>query len=135
MNKAIKLNTNGSMEIVDVPEQNFLEWCHRQIDTDLIENIYPRGLSKPYMLVADEEALLKDQPVINFLASWLYETQNHGHPICGTVLVMQQVINEHGFDTDGIPADKAMELAVSIANMLPTAVRAIKEKLGNQIKF
>lgn len=135
MSKAIKLRTDGHIEILDVPRQrSLLDWFYLQIGTNIIENVYPRGLEEPYMMVMDEEALLKDRPVINFLASWLYETQKHGHPICGTVLVMQRVMTWDGPDIGGIPDEEAMKLAVSIGQKLPMAIQAIKKKMGDQIK-
>ena len=135
MAKAIKLRTDGHIEIIDVPQQRgLLDWFYLQIGTNCIENVYPRGLEEPYMMVVDEEGLLKDRPVINFLASWLYETQKHGHPIVGTVLVMQRVMTWDGPDIGGIPEEEAMKLAVTIGQKLPIAIPTIKKKMGDQIK-
>ena len=135
MAKAIKLYTNGTIDIIDVPQQrSLLNWFYLQIKCSTIETVYPRGLEEPYMLVMDEEVLLKDRPVINYLASWLYETQKHGHPICGTVLVMQRVWTYDGPDIGGIPEDEAVKLAVSIGQKLPIAIQTIRKKMGDQIK-
>jgi hypothetical protein len=134
MAKAIKLRTDGHIEIIDVPQQRrLLDWLYLQIRCDTVETVYPRGLQEPYMMVMDEEALLKDHPVINFLGSWLYETQMHGHPICGTVLVMQRVLTWDGPDIGGIPEEEARKLADSIGQKLPVAIQTIKKKLGDQI--
>ena len=135
MAKAIKLRTDGHIDIIDVPQQrSLLDWFYLQIGTNIIENVYPRGLEEPYMMVMDEEALLRDHPTINFLGSYLYETQKHGHPICGTVLVMQRVMTWDGPDIGGIPEEKALPLAVSIGQKLPVAIQTIKKKMGDQIK-
>lgn len=59
MAKAIKLRTDGHIDIIDVPQQrSLLDWFYLQIGTNIIENVYPRGLEEPYMMVMDEEALL-----------------------------------------------------------------------------
>ena len=135
MSKAIKLRTDGHIEIIDVPQQrSLLDWFYLQLGCGSIENVYPRGLKEPYMMVVDEEGLLKDQPIINFLGSYLYETQKHGHPIVGTVLVMQRVMTWDGPDIGGIPEEEAMALAVSIGQKLPVAIQTIKKKMGDQIK-
>ncbi len=134
MAKAIKLRTDGHVEIIDVPQQGrLLDWLYLQIGTDIVETVYPRGLEEPYMMVMDEEALLRDRPVINFLGSWLYETQEHGHPICGSVLVMQRVMTWDGPDIGDIPEDEAWKLADSIGQKLPIAIQTIRKKLGDQI--
>lgn len=134
MAKAIKLRTDGHIEIIDVPQQRrLLDWLYLQIRCDTVETVYPRGLQEPYMMVMDEEALLKDHPIINFLGSWLYETQKHGHPICGTVLVMQRVMTWDGPDIGGIPEEEARKLADSIGQKLPVAIQTIRKKLGDRI--
>ena len=135
MAKAIKLYTNGSIDIIDVPKQRrMLDWFYQQIGCDCIETVYPRGLEEPYMMVVDDEALLKDGPVINFIASWLYETQKHGHPICGTVLVMQKEWGVDGYDIVGMPEDKAAQMVMDFSAVLPEAVLTIQKKLGDRLK-
>ena len=135
MTKAVKLLTNGAVEIIDVPDRrSLLDWFYQQIDCTCIENVYPRGLEYPYMLVVDGESLLKDRPTINFLASWLYETQDHGQPICGTALLMQRVMTDDGPDIGGIPGAEAGKKAIALGRMLPEAVIKIRKKLGDQLK-
>ena len=91
---AVKLTTNMSAMIVEKPEdQSMLDFCYQHCNCDMIEAVNPRGLDDPYMFVCDEEYLFKDHPVINFVASYLYETHKHKHPICGDVVVMR-----YGYD-------------------------------------
>ena len=135
MAKAIKLRTDGHVDIIDVPQQrSLLSWFYTQIGCSCIENVYPRGLQEPYMMVVDEEGLLKDDPVINFLGSYLYETQEHGHPIVGTALVMQRVLTYDGPDIGGIPDQEAQKLAFAIGQKLPFAIQAINKKMGDRIR-
>lgn len=130
MNTALKLCTDGRIEIITVPDTGLLEWCYSQIGADIIETVNPQGLEYPYMLIMDEEALLRNRPVVNFLASWLYKTQEHGHPICGTVLIMQHIMTPDGPDIGGVPYDEAQELASGIACFLPEAVLSVRKILG-----
>lgn len=135
MPKAIKLRTDGHIEIIDVPQKkSLLDWFYIQLQCGMIENVYPRGLEDPYMMVVDEEALLKDCPVINYLASWLYQTQEHGHPICGTVLVMQREWSPDGYNVVGIPENQVMELWTSFIRQMPDAIDMIRKKMGDQLK-
>lgn len=136
MSYAIKLHTNGAFDIIEVPNQkSLLDWFYQQIECDCIETVYPRGLEEPYMMVMDGEALLKDEPVINFMASWLYQTQEHGHPICGTVLVMQREWSPDGYNVGGIPENQVMELLASFIRQMPDAIDMIRKKMGDQLKF
>ena len=127
MAKAIKLCTNGAIEIIDVPEDKCLSWYYREIGCNMIEIVHAAGLETPYVMVVDEEALLKDHPVINCIASVLYGMPKHGQGICGTVLIMQDGMTEEGPDIIGIPDDKAEEMANIFRGMLPFAVMSVKE--------
>ena len=129
MTKAIKLCTNGDVELLDVPDIKDFHWYADQIGCDYIEAVYPQGLSEPNMMVVDEEGLLKEKPLVNFIASWLYGTQEHGHPICGDVLVMQNKLTPEGLDIVGIPEEEARALLKELANMLVSAYQTIRSKL------
>lgn len=134
--KAIRIMTDGNIEIIDAPEwydPDRLAWFAGQIGCEWIENVYPEGLNKPYMMVVDEEALLKDRPVINFLASWLYKTQEHGHPICGNALVMKTDFTDEGPDVVGLEEWEANQLADIFRNQLPIAVTSIRKAMGKRI--
>lgn len=135
MNKGIYLDVDGSIKLIDTPaiQGRDWRWFSQQIGCDWIENVYPRGLKEPYMMVVDEEARLKERPVINFLASWLYEAHMHGSPICGNCLIMQQVDTDEGPDIDGIPQIEAEILAKYLSDHLSQAIDAVSLRLGNQL--
>lgn len=102
MKYAVKLNVNGTADIILVPARRNWKWYSQQIGCEFIETVYPRGLEEPYMMIVDEEGLLKDKPIMNFYASWLYETHKHGHPIVGDVLIMKQVFTSSGMNIGGL---------------------------------
>lgn len=53
-----------------------------------IEHVNPKLLRRPYCLLVNEEGLLLGLPV-NYLASYMYGTHMHGHPIVGDVVLMK----------------------------------------------
>lgn len=63
-----------------------------------IEIVHPRRLERPYCIIVDEEFLLKNDPIFNLVGSWLYQTDIHGCPICGTIVIMKD-----GYNADGEP--------------------------------
>lgn len=63
-----------------------------------IEIVHPRRLEWPYCMIVDEELLLKNQFVLNPVGCWLYQTDVHGSPICGTIVIMK-----NGYNADGEP--------------------------------
>lgn len=58
-----------------------------------IEVVRPQGLKDPFLMIVNEEFLHLGLPE-NKIASWLYRTFVHGHPICGNALVMKEIITE-----------------------------------------
>ncbi len=58
-----------------------------------IEVVRPQGLKRPYLMIANEEFLHLDLAK-NDIAGYLYGTYKHGHPICGNVLIMKEIITE-----------------------------------------
>lgn len=130
MAKAIKLYDSGLVETIDVPEDKSLSWYYNHIGCDMIEIVHAVGLETPYLMVVDEEALLKDHPVINCIASLLYDMPKHGCAICGTVLIMQDGMTEEGPDIIGIPDDKAEEIANEFREMRLFAVRSVMDVMA-----
>lgn len=61
--------------------------CEPALDGS-IETVHPRGLARPYMMLVNEEGLLKGLP-LNPLGSLLYGTLEHGYPIVGNVIFMK----------------------------------------------
>lgn len=66
-----------------------------------IENVYPRGLPNPLMMVVNEEGAINRLP-LNYIASHWYGTRHHGHPIFGNVVVMAHGYTENGLDIIGL---------------------------------
>ena len=66
-----------------------------------IELVRPRGLARPFVMIVNDEGLLLDLP-LNRLGSILYETQKHGSPIVGNVVIMKEGWTCDGMDILGL---------------------------------
>lgn len=103
--KIIRVSTENEVTVHDYPEGSFSQ--QNAVLTELIGNecemfegvrakrLYER-LGFPFLpamnegesvsMLVDEEGLLKEEPVINPIGSYLYETDKHGYPIVGNIL-------------------------------------------------
>lgn len=62
-----------------------------------IEIVRPKHLPAPYVMLVNEEGLLKNMD-LNPLACWLYGTQEHGSPIVGPAVIVKEVMTDDGPD-------------------------------------
>lgn len=80
----------------EIYHREFQEPLHRsagEVVGGHIEFVRPSRLGKPYCMIVNEEFLLQGLPV-NPVGCYLYATDEHGHPICGNIIIMK----EHGED-------------------------------------
>ncbi len=133
MTYAVKLNTNGTADLIEVPDQRDWHWFSRQIGCEYFENVYPRGLVAPYMMIVDEQGLFKDKPVVNFFASWLYETHKHGHPIVGDALIMKQIVTDDGPDIGGMEKSEAEDIQRNAHSNFSSASAAVEKALAGRL--
>ena len=127
---AIKLGTQLSIDIVQPKKgESLLDFCYREIGCDMIEMVRPKGLDRPFLLVIDEEGLLKDEPVVNFIGSYLYRTQEHGNPIVGEVLIMQDIDTNSGPDIGFLTEDQAWAIAGKMMKIAVPAFKTVRKAL------
>lgn len=101
--KALKLYPNGLTSVVEMPKRNYLfQSMQEVIGCDCVEIVNSAILGEKYCMVCDEEFLLKNKPVVNPIASYLYGMKEHGQPLCGDVLVMKNKFTPDGIDTVGL---------------------------------
>lgn len=75
-----------------------------------IEVVRPQGLKHPYLMITNEEFLHLGLAE-NEIASYLYRTYEHGHPICGNVLIMKEIITEdQEHDVGGLEDPEAIKI-------------------------
>ena len=73
----------------------------KELGCDWCEIIRPRRLPRGYVMVGDEESKLKPN-FENFVGSWFYETDKHGEPIVGPVMILKEVFGPEGPELDGL---------------------------------
>ena len=77
----VMLTSGQAVGIVEVePGEKMFDCARRAIDCEWIEVVEPAGLQgQDYVLLIDEESKLKgDVHFVNCIASYLYESQEHG---------------------------------------------------------
>lgn len=72
------------------------EWC---------EIVRPRRLPEEYVMIVDEEGLLKPNE-LNAVCSWFYESDKHGASIVGNVMILKEVMGDEGPELAGLDDDE-----------------------------
>lgn len=100
------------------------------VKTDIIETVHPKYLPEPYVMIVDEEGLLRDTPVMNPVGSLLYGTYEHGQPIVGNIVFMRMDFGPEGPDLSWMDEDEARRFADEILDsaMTKAVVKAAKRQ-------
>jgi hypothetical protein len=133
---AVKLYDRPLMNTIVHREEDarLLPFCYSEIGCDCIEIVRPDGLKEPYVMIVDEEGLLKDKPRLNCIASYLYGTQNHGQPIVGKVLIMKTVETEEGEDIAWLDYGEALAIMNALDAIVPAAVNKLWDGVKKKIR-
>lgn len=91
--KGLVITTKLKMRVQEFPEPAYKS-IGEAVD-GWIEIVHPVRLARPYCMVVNEEGLLRNLPM-NFLGSYLYGTDTHGHPIAGDIVLLREGINSDG---------------------------------------
>ena len=114
MNYYIKLNSQPTSELFVIemaPEGKKLSQISNEgLNTQWIEQVMPVGLKGKFGFYMDEEALSKPIKNGNFIASLLYGTPVHGHPIMGDAYLGELVQDEEGASL-GFMDNESLEMA------------------------
>lgn len=91
MIRVLKIGTDGTVEAMEV-HPKWDSFAHK-IGCEYIEQVSIMNskytmTKKPYVMLVDEEGLMKEGYVLNPVASILYDTMKHGNPIVGNALVV-----------------------------------------------
>lgn len=118
--KLIKITTENQISVHDFPEGSFMERNmalrdHIGPKCELYERVMPKRLYKELhgsskrgncvSMLVDEDGHYHDLPE-NLVASWLYESDKHGYPILGNVLIVGEKWEGSGIIFCGIPGDQ-----------------------------
>lgn len=108
--KIIEIDTDCNLEILEI--QGDIGSFIRDRLGGYMEIVHPKRLDPPYVMIVDEEGLLKDLPE-NFVGCWLYETDKHGVPIVGKILIAKiQRLPDGDLDIAGLTDEEIADLKV-----------------------
>lgn len=82
--KLIEIDTKCNVKILEI-EGDLGKFIRGKLNGHM-EVVHPRGLKHPYVMIVDEEGLLKKLPA-NIVGCYLYETDKHGYPIVGNIYI------------------------------------------------
>lgn len=122
MKKIILITTNNEIKVLYYPsgmtrQQNNILKSFIGESCDMLERVKPKRLyteigtnmsidysqsGQSVSMLVDEEFLCKDCYEINKIASYLYETDKHGYPILGNVLIVGEEWNCDGISFCGM---------------------------------
>ena len=85
-----------------------------------IEIVRPGGLKSPYVMVVNEEGLIKELP-INIAGSILYGTPAHGSPIVGNIVIMKEGWTDEGKDLLGLSDEEVVTLTNKLVSLFQRA--------------
>lgn len=114
--KIIRITSDNDISTHDFPTGDYGEQNRmlRELigpKCDLYEHVMPRRLytelggsqkqGNCVSMLIDEEGLYHDLDM-NYVGSYLYEADKHGHPIVGTILIIGECWGEDGIDFCGV---------------------------------
>lgn len=106
--KGIVITTKNTFEVKDFGAPLY-KTIGKSVD-GYIEIVRPRFLSESYILVVNEEGLIRHLPV-NLFGCWVYDTIHHGSPICGNAVLMKEAHTEEGIDIVGLTDDEVKTIS------------------------
>lgn len=144
--KIIRISTDSGMSVHEFPEGTYREQngeLRRLIGPQcgLLEHVLPKRLYSELgvpgkvlreaggfvSMLIDEEGLFHDLDE-NPIGSYLYETDRHGHPIMGNILLVGEKLTKEGVDFCGISDKRLGLLYPQLADMTEKA----RKEHGNQ---
>ena len=96
----IKLNTDSSWEQANIKEDDLYKQV-REIIGGWVEEVKPKRLPDPYVMLVDSDGRLKG---LNFnpIASLVYGFAEHGTPIVGEVVIAKRVMTADGYEAKSL---------------------------------
>lgn len=117
---------------VEFPESDRLDYYYNLIGCSCIDIVNAYGLYefaetlndesfnflKDICIVADDEALLVNEPIANPPASILYGYATHGQALFGNVLVCKNQYTPDGIETVGLTSEEVRSLDIALNIMI-----------------
>ena len=112
MKKALLIRaTEHGSEFVRIPFEEVgdrLAFYYKNLECDCIDIVEGFGLRTPADLIVDDEALCKDEYILNTGASFAYGYLQHGQPIVGHALIVKPIPTDDGIEEGGF-TDKELD--------------------------
>lgn len=86
-------DVDDSIDLSEIAKKLGFEWC---------EIVRPVGLKGKFVMIVDEEGLLKNRPVQNIVGSYWY-----GGTIAGNMMVLKEVMGPEGPELSGLDEAEA----------------------------
>ena len=93
--KAVLITTGNQIQTVELTQP-----LHRSLNELVggwIEIVRGMNMKRPYLMICNEDYCNLNLPG-NFLGSYFYGTQIHGHPVLGNIVIMK----ERGEELEGL---------------------------------
>lgn len=87
---------DDNIDLSKIAKELGFEWC---------ELVRPVGLKGRFVMIVDEEGLLKDNPVPNLVGSYWY-----GGGIAGNIMVLKEVMGDEGPELSGLTDEECEEV-------------------------
>jgi len=127
----VMLTSGQAVSIAEVnPGEKVFDCARRNIDCDWIEIVEPAAFrDQNYVLLIDEEAKLKgDIHLVNCIASYLYESPEHGDVIVGNAMIVKAEEDSLRLLTE----DEAIGLAQAMTHIRNVSIHEMTEYLANR---
>lgn len=141
MNKIIKVDPDLVVTVHDFPHGGNVMGAMRELIGNgcrNIEHVMPKRLyselghsntvdreGRCVSMLIDEEGALKENKLVNLLASHLYETDKHGCPIYGNVLFVADVYEGYEISFAGIEPETFDVLYAQLEKLAPNMIKAL----------
>lgn len=108
--KAIKITTDNVLQIIDIDFNDYRSM--QKAIGGHFEIVRTRKMrdffnDNSIVFLCDEEGILKNLP-FNFVASYLYGTFDHGHPVVGDIIFAQEA------GEDLVPPERSSEMLMTL---------------------
>ncbi len=127
----VMLTSGQAVTIAEVnPGEKVFDCARRNIGCDWIEIVEPEALQdQGYVILIDEEAKLKgDVHFVNCIASYLYESQEHGDVIIGNAMIVKAEEESLRMLTES----EAIDLARDMTQIRNASIHEMTEYLSNR---
>lgn len=113
MTTVLLITTDDKFKTIEY--ENSLDFLYKHIETDIVQVMRPHGLQRigglneKFIMIVDEESLLKPNPKLNFYAS----------TFCGTFIYGNAIIVKENYDDfEGLEKEDHEQISLAMMKLL-----------------